>query len=601
MFRSVRFMPAARIIVWMPLLATPAVRAMAQEALRETVIVTAGAHPVPFQSISRTVTVLTREDIARLPIESVADLMRYAASVSLNTRGPFGVQSNFSVRGASFGQTLVLINGVRINNAQTGHHNSDLPVVLADIDRVEVLYGPGSSLYGADAFGGTINIITRPSGARAEGQAIAGSYGLIDATATAGFASGRLRQSLSVAGNRSTGFTHARDFETLTLSSRSDLGQDSTFYLSHQLKEFGAHGFYGPSPSREWTNSTLAAFERRFPQTVADRIGGGAYYRTHGDRFLWDQGRPGIFENTHRTHALGIHGKAQWLPGTTTRFTLGAEAGGDWIVSSNLGRRSFGRGSIYSELQHQRGNAALAVGLRLDHYTHFGSAPSPSLGGSWWIRPNLRLRSSAGRAFRIPTFTELFYRDPIHEALSTLKPEKSWGAEAGADWWPHASWMARLTLFRRWDADVIDWARETLADKWQTRNLRDLDTQGVEVALQRRLAEHWALQVEYAYLRLRTATPAGYSKYVMDYPRHSFVAFGDCRLPLALALGPRVSHKTRADGRRYWLVDARLSRPIGRYVLFLDASNLLDSRYEEIRGVEMPGRWLRVGLKITGF
>src|SRR5918999_2837324 len=123
--------------------------------VRDTVVVTAAARPVSFENLSRAVTVLTREQIALLPAQSVVELLRYVVGVDVRTRAPFGVQSDLSIRGASFGQTLVLVDGVRLNDAQSGHHNGDIPVPLDQIERIEVLRGPGSSLFGADAFGGT--------------------------------------------------------------------------------------------------------------------------------------------------------------------------------------------------------------------------------------------------------------------------------------------------------------------------------------------------------------------------------------------------------------------------------------------------------------
>ena len=95
--------------------------------------------------------------IDALPVHTIADVLRLASSVDIRARGERGVQTDFAVRGANFGQMLVLIDGVRLNDAQSGHHNGDIPVPLDAVERIEVLYGPGSSLFGADAFGGTVN------------------------------------------------------------------------------------------------------------------------------------------------------------------------------------------------------------------------------------------------------------------------------------------------------------------------------------------------------------------------------------------------------------------------------------------------------------
>src|SRR5262245_24713816 len=135
--------------------------APAQSTYRQTVVVTAADTPVELGSITRTMTIITRQQIDALPAHTIADVLRLASSVDVRARGVMGVQTDFAIRGANFGQMLMLVDGVRLNDAQSGHHNGDIPVPLEAVERIEVLYGPASSLFGADAFGGTINVITR--------------------------------------------------------------------------------------------------------------------------------------------------------------------------------------------------------------------------------------------------------------------------------------------------------------------------------------------------------------------------------------------------------------------------------------------------------
>ncbi|MGH9241764.1 MAG: TonB-dependent receptor, partial [Vicinamibacterales bacterium] len=117
---------------------------------RQTVVVTAATTPVEMGTVTRTLTVITREQIEALPAHSVADILRLAASVDVRARGVRGMQTDFAIRGANFGQMLVLVDGVRLNDAQSGHHNGDIPVSLDEVERIEILHGPGSALFGAD-------------------------------------------------------------------------------------------------------------------------------------------------------------------------------------------------------------------------------------------------------------------------------------------------------------------------------------------------------------------------------------------------------------------------------------------------------------------
>ena len=246
-----------RSLALLSLTASPA----AAQSFRQDIVVTAAAVPVELGTVTRTLTVITRDQIDRLPVNSVADVLRLTGSVDVRARGERGVQTDFAIRGANFGQMLVLIDGVRLNDAQTGHHNGDIPVPLDAVERIEVLHGPGSSIFGADAFGGTINVITRRDVAPASGLIQGGSFGLVAARGQAGFARGQLRQTLAASVDRSAGFMLERGFAVAGISSRTSLGSSGSLLASFVSKDFGANGFYGNAPSHEWTNQTMFAVD----------------------------------------------------------------------------------------------------------------------------------------------------------------------------------------------------------------------------------------------------------------------------------------------------------------------------------------------------
>jgi outer membrane cobalamin receptor len=570
----------------------------AQQHLEEQVIVTANAYPVPFENLSRAVTVLTREDIDNLPVRSIADVLAQAASVDLRSRSPFGMQADLSLRGAAFSQALIMVDGVRMNDSQTGHHNADFPVQLQDIERIEVLLGSGSSIYGADAFGGIVNIITKKEAVPLQASVSGGQNGFFEASVSAGFNKGKFRQSISASGNTSYGFRYDRDFRSIAVSSRTSLGDHTAIFVSHTNKEFGANGFYGPAPSKEWTNQTLISFDHRHEGHSGTKTVYQGYYRTHGDRFLYDIHFPGMYENTHRTHSTGVLMKASFKLGEARSLTLGGEAGGDWIVSSNLGDHSFARMSCFSELQWMFGKTiAIYPGLRFDHYSNFGSSASPSLSGSWWVWPRIRLRSSVGRAFRIPTFTELYYWGPNYQADPTLKPESAWSTELGTDFIPSRNWLASLTLFDRRERNVIDWIRASASEKWRTANIQKLHTAGLDLGLERSLGSHARLSAHYSYISTDAKSPGFYSKYVLDFARHSGAVSTGFPLPLKMKYQQTLNYKRRANGRDYWLLDNRLERSFPKFAIAADFTNLLNSRYQDVIGVDMPGRWFVVSLR----
>ena len=584
------------------LLISSAAPAAAQGPFRQDVVVTAAATPVELGTVTRTLTVITRDEIARLPVQSLADVLRVTGLVDVRARGERGVQTDFAIRGAHFGQMLVLVDGVRLNDAQSGHHNGDIPVPLDAVERIEVLHGPGSSLFGADAFGGTINVITRAAAAPPSAVLQTGSFGLVAGRGKAGFARGAIQQLLTASVDRSAGFMVERGFTTAAVGSRTSFGAGGGLLVSYLWKDFGANGFYGNAPSHEWTNQTLVSADRNVGTWGGWRVGSVAAYRTHGDHFLFDVRRPGVAENRHRTHAVLGALRASHAAGARGSLTTGVEGGADWIRSTNLGDHDAQRVSAFGEWRYAvTTDAQLDASLRVDRYSEFGTSWSPALGVGWWPTATLRLRASTGRAFRVPTFTERYYSDPAHLARSEVGAETAWAAETGADLLLPRGWMVAATVFGRMDADVIDWLRPTTADRWRTYNIRDVDTLGVEVTARKVLADGWFVQAGYTGLDVRAAAVTQLSKYVLDYAPHSIGLAASMTLPAAMQVAPRleIRRRTRSTGTDdYAVVDLRISRRLGLYELRVDGTNLSDAEYQEILGVAMPGRAVSVSLAI---
>ena len=575
--------------------------ARAQDAVpqryAETVVVTATADPVRLGAVPKQVSVVTAEEIARLPVRTIADLLSYAG-VDVRTRGPFGAQADLSIRGAGFGQVVVLVNGVRINDAQTGHHNADIPVPLSAIDCTEIVRGSGSSLHGADAVGGTINVITRRTTTRPVVRVSAGSFGLLEGEVSAGGSWTGVQESVSISARRTSGFTFDRELADLAASSQTGFGGRTTLFVSHLRKAFGANGFYGPSPSKEWTNQTLVSLQRTSTPGERWALTTVMSYRTHGDRFLWDVRQPAGFESRHRTHAATGVLKAQRAVSERTHLTAGAEVGADWMQSSTLGGHAYGHAGLFAEVRQAIGAASwLYPGLRYDAYSASGGSASPSLGVAISPAGPVTLRASVGRAFRIPSFTERYYRDPAHQADPGLGPEHAWTVEGGADWRAGAAWLVSGTVFRRWDQDLIDWVRPTATDTWRSANIRRVDTHGLEVAVRRPAGAAGTVALQYAYLDVRPDALDLLSKYTLDYARHRATASATVALPAGLVLGQRLDLVARMNAPRAWIWDARITRAFGELELSVEASNLLDRQYQEVRGVDMPGRWARVSLR----
>jgi iron complex outermembrane receptor protein len=577
-------------------LAAAQTAASGPQDVRETVVVTGSVSPDALGSLGRTLVILTREDLARLPLSNPIDALRLVPSVEVRERGARGVQADFAIRGAAFGQALLLVNGARLNDAQSGHHNGDVPVSLFDIERVEVLLGGGASVHGADAVGGAINFITRRAGPRFGADLAIGQHELVEGSATVSLAARPVEHVFSGEFNHSTGFMPDRDHDVTLARYQGTVKDNTTLSAAYLDKEFGAAGFYGPSPSREWTDQALVTGEHRMTFRNGSLASIDGAYRSHGDRFVYDWTRPEISDNRHRTHAVSANGRWRTALAPSSQLSVGVSAGRDAIDSTALGERTFTRAGGVVELRQALGSRVVVQpGIRVDHYNRFGTAWSPAVAASGWIVPNLRWRSSTGKTFRIPTYTELYYRDPNHLASDDLVPERAWSADGGLDAFAHG-WTASVTAYGRWDEDVIDWVRAVPTERWHTTNIRDVTTRGIELGLSRRAGPTlWS--VRYTGQHAEAPSLALLSKYVLDYAPTA-VSLAGATTWRRVDLGSHVTYTSRADGRDYWVADFRVGRAFGRAEIYGDVANAFDQSYQEVKGVVMPGRWVKVGLRL---
>jgi iron complex outermembrane receptor protein len=279
------------------------------------------------------------------------------------------------------------------------------------------------------------------------------------------------------------------------------------------------------------------------------------------------------------------------------RLTSGVEATVDWLRSSALGDREESRVSGFAELEARSGRLMLYPSVRLDSYSTFGSAWSPSLAAAVTVRPRVKWRASVGRAFRVPTFTERYYTDPNHRANDALAPERGWTADTGVDTYLGGTWVGTVTGFVRRERDVIDWIRPDPSQRWRTENIREVGSHGFE-AFVRGQQGLLSIGAHYAYTRVETDRLAGLSKYVDDYAPHGVGADVAVAWPGAWQTGIRVEHRRPYDRGAWTTVDLRVARPIRRVTAFVEVANLGDVPYEEIRGVAMPGRWVRAGVSV---
>jgi iron complex outermembrane recepter protein len=569
-----------------------------QPAHHETVVVTGTPQPVPLEEADRSVTVYEIPDRVLL-FGSISQALGLDSSVALGERAPNGVQGDISIRGGSFGQTLVLVNGIRVNDAQSAHHNFDIPVPLDAVQQIEILRGSGSTLYGSDAVGGVVNVITRvdnPSELRI--RAGIGNFGTNEQSGLFSFNWGRLSQQFSFQRELSTGFQNDRDYRNLSASSetrvRTALGA-TDIYFAGLDRPFGADQFYGNYNSWERTKTWFSSIR----QEIGSNTDFSLAYRRHTDLFVLLRSAPQIYTNRHEDESWDAALRRNNQIASAARLFYGAEAFSDRVESNNLGDHHRKRGALYADFDIRAlRRFSLSLGAREEFFGKQHGVFLPSVAGGFWLTPQLKIRAAASRAFRLPNYTDLYYSDPANQGNPLLQPEKAMNYEAGLDWHLSSRWRASATVFHRREQNDIDYVRNSSADIWRATNFQRLRFTGFELLMDTRLAHSQDISVAYTALRgAQAELGTMQSKYVFNYPTHEAIASWQVLAANGILARTRVGVTDRYRRAPYALWDASVAWTKPRIRPYLRMTNLTSTRYEEVPGVGMPGRAVLVGLE----
>jgi outer membrane cobalamin receptor len=594
----------------------PATPTPAPKAPDETVVVTGTFEPIPLQETQRSVMSIEVQQ-APLLFSSDVDYLRLDPSIDLRERAPGGVQADLSIRGSTFGQTLVLIDGLRVNDAQTGHHNLDLPIPLDSIDHIEVLHGAGSTFYGADAMSGAVNFITAPATTtQVRFRSGVGNFGYNEQRAVASYSTTRWSEQLTGDRSFSTGFMPDRDFRNAAVSSETHLVTalgGTTILLSGADRPFGANQFYGPFDSWERTKGWFAALTQDLgKQTVFD-FG----YRRHSDEFVLLREAPSVYENNHVTDSWQASLRRHDEIAQNTILSYGAEGYRDQIDSSNLGYHGRNRGAIYAAIDFRAlRRFSVSLGAREESYNGTRGQFTPSASAAYWISSSFKLRGAVSRAFRIPSYTDLYYSDPGNVGNPDLRPESAWSYEGGFDWNSSGRTSFSATGFHRREHDDIDYVKcqpgfvfnigngtcttmPGATDLWHAYNIDNLHFTGVETLLRYKPTQKQEFDLGYTGIYgAQQALNGLVSQYVFNYPTHNGYVGWQGNVWKGIAARTRIGVTQRYQRDAYPLWDVAVARTEGWIRPYLQLSNLSDTRYEEIPGVLMPGRSVIGGVEI---
>lgn len=604
----------------------------------DEVTVTASRIEVPLEQAAKLVTVISRDEIQRAPVRSIQDLLNYAAGIDVLQRGGHGVQADITIRGGSFDQTAILLNGVNLSNPQTGHYSFDIPINLNDIERIEVIHGPSSIVYGASAFSGGVNIVTKKNpDHKAYAKVEAGGHGLLGTEAGGVLKLGTSINQLSVGYSRADGYTPNSDYDILNLLWQTRMYVEDNSKVDIQLgyndKQYGANTFYSAAYPNQYdeTSSYLASVRGETGRKL--KFIPQVYWNRHYDTFQLIRGdQSDVPYNYHRTDVYGANLNLQYASnlGITS---FGAEFRNEGIVSSVLGKEmdkpdgkythSDDRTHISYALEHNilLSRFSLSLGVLANYNTALRGNYKfyPSINSSYQLLDELKIYGSWTKATRMPTFTDLYYTTKTHIGNTDLNPENSEAFELGFKY-SKPFVKAYITGYLMKGENLIDWIKENLDDKWESRNLTEVNRQGLEIGSVIFFKEfapqlgNTSLQLGYTRQHQKKNSGELISNFSLNYLRDKFTAqlshpiykniSASWNFRWQQRMGSYLKYEdlkptTQAPYPAFSVVDVRINWKINNFLINLTANNIFDKQYFDLGNIPQAGFWMMTGVSYT--
>ena len=608
----------------------------------DPVTITSSLSSVTSSKTGRNIIVIKGEEFLRLPVHSVDDLLRYVPGVEIQARGPMGAQSDIVLRGGTFQQVLVIVDGIRINDPLTGHFNSYIPIAPSEIERIEILKGASSAIYGSDAVGGVIHIITKSFASQTKekkqvtAQITGGEYGLINGNAGGFYSNGKTAVGAGFLSNNSDGQLQrgTRGFFNLNTASLS---------VSHQINNAWQVGFRSAFDDR---NFSAQNFYTTFASDTADEKVQTFWnqlrlaYQQSSDKFSITFGYKALDDKyKFNTASVPNHNKAKIFQALSVyehefsdnaSLISGLQFFDRSIKSNDRGDHHVKQLGGFAIWQQHLNTFTVSPALRVDWDERGGTELIPQLNVSYRVSKFL-VRGSAGKTIRHADFTERY--NNYNKTLVTsgrignpdLEAERSFSYELGTDLFATPNLKIAATYFQRNHDDLIDYVTTPYANMPRksnlsptgtyalAKNISEVNTKGFETDIQfiKEMSSNQRLYtiVGFTWLESKSteATPSFYvssharllTNFSIEYamPRFSFGFNG-----IYKSRTPQISTPIKAEvTKSYFLLNAKAEGFIvkQKLSLFAQVDNLFDKAYSDLLGTPMPGRWLMGGLKLS--
>ena len=587
----------------------------------EEVIIQGNRLQTPFSEATRDIQVITQKQIQALPAKSLNEVLSYISGVDIRQRGPFGTQTDISIDGGTSEQTLVLINGVKMIDAQSAHNMMNIPVPLSAIDHIEVIRGAAARINGINALTGAVNIVTKKgkqSSVTADIQA-GSSFKSKDEGDGSGMYSGMSAEVTGVYGteNQSQLFSIAQSdyngqrYNSAAKNTRFFYNGNYDFNANNSVQamagfarnHFGANGFYaapGDINAEEHTDSSVFSLSSKhtfgdftISPRISDRYGEDDY------RYFKDDLSKG--RSIHYTNALMLELNSS-LNTKIGTFGFGVESRLEKINSSNIGEHQRDNHGIYAELKTSLGEKVRGtVGIYGNYNTDFGYQMYPGIDVAYLLNDEWKISTSIGSGQRIPSFSDLYLNQkPGNVGNELLQPESAWNYEGNVQY-NKGNLQFKTGYFYRIINGFIDWVRENPTQPYSPENLGQNRMQGIYGRLQQNynLSEKQSIGYDLSYNYLKPSfeeSSEKQSKYKLESLKHQFVAGMNYQInDFSIQIKDRWSKRELGDS--YHIADVRLNYKIQNFNVYTEVTNLFNAEYVEAGAVPMPTRWFSLGVR----
>ena len=573
------------------------------------VIITSTRIDLPFKDNSRTIQIITSKDIVNSAATNVADLLQQVAGVDVRRRGTAGSQADLYIRGGGFDQTLLLIDGIKMDDSQTGHHTMNAALPIEVIERIEIMKGPAARIFGQNAFTGAINIVTKKKLSNTVSATIeAGSFGQLNSSVTVGKEFENASIIAHVGALTSEGYRDNSDYENKNYFLKGVFNKEkqpievmATFFD----KEFGAQNFYTPTSwgfnEYEETQSSLLSVSSTF-EDQKFKITPRVYWKRGQDIFLLKREDPGFYRNLHITNKVGVETNASYTSDLgVTGF--GVDVSRVSISSNNLGDRNRTMANLFLEHRFKVLNDKLDItpGVAVTYFSDFKFHAFPGLDLGLQLSENFKAYGNLGITYRIPTYTDLYYEGGGTIGNPNLKPEEAFAQEIGLKYNSERI-TTSVAIFNRNATNLIDFVKQDVtATEFVATNFAKVNTQGVEFeGAYNFKVSSFDQRVSFGYSYLNDnilAQNKELSRYSLNTLKHQFTTRFSSQFLKNVRQNIIYKHAERTVGRSYNVWDASIIVDFDTVSFTVTANNIFDAEYIEAGYVPMPPSAILFGLR----